>query len=82
MSEDKFHKDPHHFKQGFHPKCPKCESTSIDVSLSEYLYGPANGNYEVIYCKSCHTFLGAHPVVIKNLFPDLDKEDILKSKSS
>ncbi|HCG9432668.1 TPA: hypothetical protein NJ811_004721 [Vibrio parahaemolyticus] len=61
------YQEPYHFKQGFHPKCPKCESVNIDISLSEHLYGPANGNYEVIYCRDCHTFLGAHPILIQNL---------------
>ncbi|WP_217537317.1 hypothetical protein [Vibrio metschnikovii] len=69
--------DPYHFKQGFHPKCPSCTSTDIKISLSEYLYGPCNGNYEVIYCGKCHTFLGAHPIVIKNLFQGIkDSEKI------
>lgn len=69
------YKDPCHFKQGFHPKCPVCQNTNIDISLSEYLYGPANGNYEVIYCKDCHTFLGAHPVVIKDMHKDIPEDE-------
>jgi len=75
-----YYKEPYHFKAGFHPKCPnsECKSTNIDISLSEHLYGPANGNYEVIYCKDCHTFLGAHPVVIQNLHPDIKDEDKIK----
>ncbi|WP_171733224.1 MULTISPECIES: hypothetical protein [Vibrio] len=75
------YEEPYHFKAGFHPKCPKCESTDIGISLSEYLYGPANGNYEVIYCKSCHTFLGAHPIVIQNLHPDIKEADKVKLNS-
>jgi hypothetical protein len=75
MSDD--YKDPYHFKQGFHPKCPQpnCGSTDIQISLSEHLYGPCNGNYEVIYCGECKTFLGAHPVVTMNLFKGIKEED-------
>lgn len=68
-------KDPYHFKQGFHPKCPICQNTNIAISLSEHLYGPANGNYEVIYCQDCHTFLGAHPIVTKNLHKGIPEDE-------
>lgn len=64
----------YHFKQGFNPKCPSCGKENIQVSLSETLYGPCNGNYEVIYCGDCKTFLGAHPIVISNLFKNLPKD--------
>jgi hypothetical protein len=67
--------DPYHFKAGFHPKCPQCQKENIQVSLSEHLYGPANGQYEVIYCGDCHTFLGAHPVVLQNLFKGIKEAD-------
>ncbi len=37
------YEDPCHFKAGFHPKCPHCKQSDIKVSLSEHLWGPANG---------------------------------------
>ena len=63
--------ETYHFKAGFDPKCPKvdCGSTDIQVSLSEDLRGPVNGQYEVIYCGKCHTFLGAHPAIEKDELP-------------
>lgn len=71
------YEDPYHFRAGFDPICPKagCNSTDIKVSLSEHLHGPANGPYEVIYCGNCKTFLGAHPVVLKNLFKGIKDAD-------
>ncbi|MES2822828.1 MAG: hypothetical protein V4732_04440 [Pseudomonadota bacterium] len=70
------YKDPCHFKGGFDPKCPKCGSTDLKVSLSEDLWG-VNGQYEVIYCaeKTCRTFLSAFPVVIQNLLKSIKLED-------
>lgn len=64
-----------HFKAGFDPKCPKCESTKLTISTSEDLFGPCNGFYEVIYCTDCHTFLGAHPIVMMNLFKGIKESD-------
>lgn len=61
---------PYHFKNGFYPKCPHCKSDKgFKVSLDEYLYGPCNGQYEVIYCSNddCHAFLAAVPTSIMNL---------------
>ena len=65
----------YHFKEGFNPKCPHCQKENIKISLSEYLYGPCNGNYEVIYCGDCKTFLGAHPTVTMNLFKGIKEAD-------
>jgi hypothetical protein len=79
MSDNRKHYvDPYHFKQGFNPKCPYCKGEDIKVSLSEYLYGPCNGQYEVIYCANdkCHSFLAAVPTSVMNLqkgIPDADK---------
>ncbi|ARC18817.1 hypothetical protein FP742_16920 [Vibrio parahaemolyticus] len=72
--------DPYHFKQGFHPKCPHCKSEDIKVSLSEYLYGPCNGQYEVIYCGNheCHAFLAAVPTSIMNVQKGIPEGDKIK----
>lgn len=71
------YEDPCHFKAGFHPKCPHCKQSDIKVSLSEHLWGPANGQYEVIYCANdqCHAFLGATPVLLQNLYKGIKEED-------
>jgi len=68
------YQDPNHFKAGFNPKCPKCEKENIQVSLSD-LWGPCNGQYEIIYCGDCKTFLGAHPIVLMNLFKGIKEGD-------
>ena len=72
------YKDPVHFKAIGKPKCPnqECKSINLDVSLSEHLWGPCNGQYEVVYCKDCLTFLSAHPIAIMNVLdgiPDSEK---------
>lgn len=68
--------DPCHFKAGFKPKCPHCKQENIKVSLSEHLYGPCNGQYEVIYCanEECHAFLAAVPVCVMNLQKDIPED--------
>lgn len=73
------YQDSNHFKAGFKALCPHCKHPDgdIQVSLDEHLYGPCNGQYEVIYCanKECHAFLGAHPIVLKNLFKGIKEGD-------
>jgi hypothetical protein len=71
--------DSHHFKAGFHPKCPHCKGIDIKVSLSEHLWGPCNGQYEVVYCanSSCHVFLAAIPAYVGNLRKDVKEADKL-----
>lgn len=65
----KNYEDPVKFKAIGRPKCPnqECKSTNLDVSLSEHLFGPCNGQYEVVYCADCLTFLSAHPIAIMNV---------------
>jgi len=72
------YKDPYHFKAGFYPKCPHCNTTEYGfaISLDEHLYGPCNGAYEVIYCKNpvCHAFITAVPTSIMNLQKGIPEE--------
>jgi hypothetical protein len=78
------YEEPCHFKAGFQPKCPHCKKTNIKISLSEHLQGPANGQYEVIYCanEECHAFLGAAPVLIQNLYEGIKKSDKIEYPKS
>ena len=75
MNPDSY-QDPVKFKAIGRPKCPNqdCRSTNLDVSLSEHLFGPCNGQYEVVYCAECLTFLSAHPIAIMNVMSGI-KED-------
>mgnify|MGYP003157113576 CR=1 FL=1 len=71
------YKDPVHFKAIGKPKCPNqsCQSTDLKVSLSEHLFGPCNGQYEVVYCAGCLTFLSAHPIAIMNVMKGIPEDE-------
>lgn len=78
------YEQPYHFKAGWYPKCPHCNTTKgFGVSLDEHLFGPCNGQYEVVYCKneSCHAIITAVPTSIMNLqkgIPESDKVEYPK----
>lgn len=63
------------FKAGFDPLCPKCESPNIKATLSEDLWGPSLGQYEVVYCKDCKTMITATPVLLMNLLKNITEQN-------
>ncbi|PMY82849.1 hypothetical protein C1X72_02045 [Pseudomonas sp. FW306-2-2C-D06B] len=71
------YQDPVKFKELGRPKCPNadCRSTNLDVSLSEHLFGPCNGQYEVVFCRDCMTLLAAHPIAIMNVMKGIPEQE-------